>query len=74
MAKKLSPESELIAAYGTAMTAAFQCLVVALQNNGALNRGEFQRVLADYMKISTEERGNDLVINLLRDLQQGLLD
>lgn len=74
MSQKLSAEGEMIAAYGTAMTAAFQVLIMCLQNNGTLERGEFQEALRTYMEISKHEVGNEIVLALLHDLRQRLLD
>ncbi|MGY3588098.1 hypothetical protein [Bradyrhizobium sp. USDA 4350] len=74
MAKKPSPEVEIIAAYSAAMTAAFQVLVLALQNNGALQRGDFQDRLAAYMEAVKDRSGNEIMLALLNDLRQGLMD
>jgi hypothetical protein len=40
---KLSPEGEVIAAYGTAMVAAFQVLAVVLRKMKPCIQGSFQR-------------------------------
>jgi hypothetical protein len=42
---KLSPEGEVIAAYGAAMVAAFQVLVSCLEENEACIRDSFPRRL-----------------------------
>jgi hypothetical protein len=41
---KLSPEVEVIAAYGAAVVAAFQVLINCLEENGALEPGQFPAV------------------------------
>jgi hypothetical protein len=43
---KLSPEGEVIAAYGAAMIAAFQVLINCLEENDALQPGQFPAALA----------------------------
>jgi hypothetical protein len=43
---KLSPEGEVIAAYGAAMVAAFQVLINCLEENDALLPGQFPDALA----------------------------
>jgi hypothetical protein len=40
---KLSPEGEVIAAYGAALVAAFQVLINCLEENGALEPGQSRR-------------------------------
>jgi hypothetical protein len=47
---KLSPEGEVIAAYGGAMVAAFQVLINCLEENDALLPGQFPDALAVYME------------------------
>lgn len=43
---KLSPEGEVIAAYGAAVVAAFQVLVNCLEENEAVQPGQFPAALA----------------------------
>ena len=43
MTGKLSPEGEVIAAYGAAMVAAFQVLIDCLEENDAVLPGQFSR-------------------------------
>lgn len=69
----LTPEQEIVAAHVTATTAAFQVLVLLLQREGILERGEFPTALADYMELS-KTRLPDTVLALLDDLRQALLD
>jgi hypothetical protein len=71
---KKSEEVEIIAAYGAAMTAAFQVLVSTLQNNGSLERGEFQEALRLYMELFKHKSDSEVVLALLHDLRQGLMD
>ncbi len=70
MPKKLSEETGAIAA----MTAAFQVLIFCLQNNGTLERGEFQEGLQEYIEQSKKEVGNEAVLTILQDLHQSLVD
>jgi hypothetical protein len=74
MAQKPSPEIEVIAAHNAAMMAAFRVLVLALQNSGALQRGEFQDRLAAYMEAVKSRPGNEMKLALLDDLRQSLMD
>lgn len=70
---KLSPEHEVIAAHITATTAAFQVLILLMQRNGVLERGEYQSALRDYME-AQKERHPDMVLALLDDLRVALSD
>ena len=45
MTGKLSPEGEVIAAYGAAMVAAFQVLINCLEESDALQPGQFPDAL-----------------------------
>jgi hypothetical protein len=47
---KLSPEGEVIAAYGAAMVAAFQVLINCLEENDAVLPGQFPDRLASIWK------------------------
>lgn len=73
MSEKLSPEGEVIAAHMAATTAAFQVLVLTLQNNGALDRGEFPEALHVYME-KGRDRLDPMALALLDDLRRALLD
>jgi hypothetical protein len=55
---KLSPEGEVIAAYGTAMVAAFQVLVSCLEENDAVRPGRFPEALRVYMEIVKSRKGD----------------
>jgi hypothetical protein len=46
---KLTPEGEVIAAYGAAMVAAFQVLINCLEESDALLPGQFPDALRVYM-------------------------
>lgn len=70
---KLSPEHEIIAAHITATTAAFQVLILLLQRNGVLERGEYQEALRDYME-AQKDRHPDTVLAMLNDLRIALSD
>jgi hypothetical protein len=48
---KLSPESEVVAAYGAAMVAAFQVLLSCLEENEAVHPGQFPEALRVYMEM-----------------------
>ena len=56
MTGKLSPEGEVIAAYGAAMVAAFQVLINCLEENDAVQPGQFLTRLASTWKWSKVER------------------
>jgi hypothetical protein len=57
MKGKLSPEGEVIAAYGAAMVAAFQVLINCLEENDAVLPGQFPDALGVYMEIGKAETG-----------------
>jgi hypothetical protein len=69
---KLAPEYEVIAAYATTMTAAFQVLVLTLQNNGALVPGQYPEALREYMELS-KNKASPVTLALLDDLRKALL-
>jgi hypothetical protein len=48
---KLSPEGEVIAAYGAAMVAAFQVLINCLEENDAVRPGRLPDALGVYMEM-----------------------
>ena len=72
--EKLSNEHEVIAAHIAATTAAFQVLVLCLQENGALKRGQFQQALHVYMETNKVRSGNEVELTLLHDLRNALMD
>jgi hypothetical protein len=72
---KLSPEGEVIAAYGAAMVAAFQVLINCLEENDALQPGQFPAALAVYMEMvkSTQGNGSGVTLAVLHDLRTATL-
>jgi hypothetical protein len=54
---KLSPEGEVIAAYGAAMVAAFQVLINCLEENDAVRPGQFPDALGVYMEMVKSRKG-----------------
>jgi hypothetical protein len=73
---KLSPEGEVIAAYGAAMVAAFQVLVSCLQENEALQSGHFPEALRVYMEMTKSREGdvNDMTLAMLHEIRMATLD
>jgi hypothetical protein len=55
---KLSPEGEVISAYGAAMVASFQVLINCLEENDALQPGQFPAVLGVYMEMVKSRQGD----------------
>ena len=73
---KLSPESEVIASYGAAMVAAFQVLVSCLEENEAMQPGQFPAALAVYMEMIKSSKGDvsDMTLAVLYDVRAATLD
>ena len=73
---KLSPEGEVIAAYGAAMVAAFQVLINCLEENGALEPGQFPAALGVYMEMVKSRQGDvsDVALAVLHDMRTATLD
>ena len=73
--RKLSPEGEVIAAYGAALVAAFQVLINCLEENGALEPGQFPAALAVYMEMvkSTQGDVSDVTLAVLHDMRTATL-
>jgi hypothetical protein len=73
---KLSPEGEVIAAYGAAMVTAFQVLVGCLEENEAIHPGQFPEALRVYMEMIKSSKGdvNDITLALLHDIRAATLD
>jgi hypothetical protein len=69
---KLSPEGEVIAAYGAAMVAAFQILVSCLEENEAVQLGQFPAALAVYVEMIKSNKGD--VSDILNDIRAATLD
>ena len=76
MTGKLSPEGEVIAAYGAAMVAAFQVLNDCLEENDALLPGQFPEALGVYMEMVTSRKGgiSDMTLAVLHDIRTATLD
>ena len=73
---KLSPEGEVIAAYGAAMVAAFQVLVSCLEESETLHSGQFPEALRVYMEMTKSREGdvNDMTLAVLHDIRMATLD
>jgi hypothetical protein len=73
--RKLSPEGEVIAAYGAALVAAFQVLINCLEENDALQPGQFPAALAVYMEMvkSTQGDVSDVTLAVLHDIRTATL-
>jgi len=54
---KLTPEGEVISAYGAAMVASFQVLINCLEESDALLPGQFPEALHVYMENGEEPNG-----------------
>lgn len=76
MTKKLSPEGEIIAAYGAAMVAAFQVLINCLEENDAVRPGQFPNALGVYMEMIKSKQGDvsDMRLAVLHDIRAATLD
>jgi hypothetical protein len=72
---KLSPEGEVIAAYGAAMVAAFQVLINCLEENGAVEPRQFPAALGVYMEMikSSEGTVSDVTLAVLHDIRTATL-
>jgi hypothetical protein len=72
---KLTPEGEVIAAYGAALVAAFQVLINCLEESDALLPGQFPEALGVYMEVVKSRQGNvsDLTLAVLHDLRTATL-
>ena len=73
---KLSSEGEVIAAYGAAMVAAFQVLVGCLEENEAIQPGQFPEALRVYMEMTKSREGDisDMTLAVLHDIRMATLD
>ena len=73
---KLSPEGEVIAAYGAAMVAAFQVLLSCLEENEAVQPGQFAAALAVYMEMVKSRKGDlsEMTLAVLHDIRAATLD
>ena len=73
---KLTPEGEVIAAYGAAMVAAFQVLISCLEESDALLPGQFADALRVYMEMVKSRKGgvNEMTLAVLHDIRGATLD
>jgi hypothetical protein len=73
---KLSPEGEVIAAYGAAMVTAFQVLINCLEESDALLPGQFPDALRVYMEMVKSRKGDvsDMTLAVLHDIRMATLD
>jgi hypothetical protein len=71
---KLSPEGEVIA-YGAAMVASFQVLINCLEENDALQPGQFPAALGVYMEMVKSAKGdvNNVTLAVLHDIRTATL-
>jgi hypothetical protein len=76
MPKKMSPEGEVIAAYGAAVVAAFQVLINCLEESDALQPGQFADALRVYMEMIKSNSGavSDMTLAVLHDIRAATLD
>ena len=74
--RKLTPEGEVIAAYGAATVAAFQVLINCLEERDALLPGQFPDALAVYMEMVKSRKGDisDMTLAVLHDIRMATLD
>jgi hypothetical protein len=74
--RKLTPEGEVIAAYGTATVAAFQVLINCLEESDALLPGQFPDALRVYMEMVKSRKGgvSDITLAVLHDIRAATLD
>jgi hypothetical protein len=76
MPNKMSPEGEVIAAYGAAVVAAFQVLINCLEESDALQPGQFADALRVYMEMIKSNSGavSDMTLAVLHDIRVATLD
>ncbi|MBZ9605867.1 hypothetical protein [Phyllobacterium chamaecytisi] len=70
---KVSPDREVVAAHMSAVTVAFQMLMVCLQDNGALRPGQYPAALHGYMEMA-KDKADPMTLSMLDDLRQALLN
>ncbi|MET4320306.1 hypothetical protein [Bradyrhizobium sp. RT5a] len=76
MTGRLTPEGEIISAYGAAMTAAFQVLINCLEESDALLPGQFPDALGVYMEMVKSRKGDvsDMTLAVLHDIRTATQD
>ncbi len=74
--EKLTPDGEIIAAYGAAMVAAFQVLINCLEESDALLPGQFPDALGVYMEMVKSRKGDvsDMTLAVLHDIRAATQD
>jgi hypothetical protein len=74
--KNLSPEGEVVAAYGAAMVVAFQVLINCLEESDALLPGQYPDAPGVYMEMVKSRKGgvNDMTLAVLHDIRAATLD
>jgi hypothetical protein len=72
---KLTPEGEVIAAQGAAVVAAFQVLINCLEENEALQPGQFPAALTVYMEMVKSSEGDlsNVTLAVLHDIRTATL-
>ncbi|MCK1582155.1 hypothetical protein IVB03_21920 [Bradyrhizobium sp. 168] len=72
----LTPDGEVIAAYGSAMVAAFEVLINCLEESDALLPGQFPEALGVYMEVVKSRKGgvNEMTLAVLHDIRAATLD
>jgi hypothetical protein len=73
---KLSPDGEVIAAYGAAIVAAFQVLNSCLEESDALLPGQFPDALEVYMEMVKSKTGavSEMTLAVLHDIRTATAD
>jgi hypothetical protein len=73
---KLTPEGEVIAAYGAALVASFQVLINCLEESDALQPGQFPKALGVYMEMVKSRSGevNEMTLAALHDIRAATSD
>jgi hypothetical protein len=73
---KLTPECEVIEAYGAALVASFQVLINCLEESDALLPGQFSEALHVYMEMVKSRTGDvsDMTLAVLHDIRTATLD
>jgi hypothetical protein len=73
---KLTPEGEVIEAYGAALVASFQLLINCLEESDALLPGQFSEALHVYMEMVKSRTGDvsDMTLAVLHDFRTETLD
>jgi hypothetical protein len=72
MPRKSSPEGEAIAAQGAATLVSLKLLVICLQDNGALEHGQFTEALRRFIEISKYD-ASTRTLDILNQLRLSLL-